>query len=65
VFGALIYSFRTHRKAAGYKAATYSAPKSRKQWLWVLTPFLLLAFIDYVVFGIPAYLAVAEAILGG
>jgi cytochrome c oxidase subunit 2 len=58
VFGVLIYSFRTHRKAAGYKAATYSAPKSRKQWLWVLSPFLLLAFIDYVVFGIPAYHAV-------
>jgi len=58
VFGVLIYSFRTHRKTAGYKAATYSAPKSRKQWLWVLSPFLLLAFIDYVVFGIPAYHAV-------
>lgn len=58
VLGALIYSFRTHRKGAGYKAAVYSAPGNRKQWLWALSPFLLLAFIDYVVFGIPAYHAV-------
>jgi cytochrome c oxidase subunit 2 len=58
VFGLLMYSFRTHRKAAGYKAATYTAPTSRKQWLWVLSPFALLFFIDYIVFGIPALHAV-------
>ena len=58
VFGVLIYSFRTHRKGAGYKAAGYSGPGNRKQWLWVLSPFALLFFIDYVVFGIPAYHAV-------
>ena len=58
VFGALLYSFYTHRKAAGYKAATFTGPTSRKQWLWVLSPFALLFFIDYVVFGIPALHAV-------
>jgi len=58
VFGALLYSFYTHRKSAGYKAATFTAPTSRKQWLWVLSPFALLFFIDYVVFGIPALHAV-------
>ena len=58
VFGLLVYSFWTHRKAAGYKAATFTAPKGRKQWLWVLSPFALLFFIDYVVFGIPALHAV-------
>lgn len=58
VFGLLMYSFRTHRKAAGYKAATFTAPTNRKQWLWVLSPFAVLFFIDYVVFGIPAYHAV-------
>jgi cytochrome c oxidase subunit 2 len=58
VFGLLIYSFRVHRKDAGYKAATYTGPTNRKQWLWVLSPFALLAFLDYVVIGIPAYHAV-------
>src|SRR5450830_368794 len=58
VFGALIYSFRTHNKSAGFKASKFSGPTSRKQWLWVLSPFALLFFIDYVVFGIPAFHAV-------
>jgi len=58
VFGLLIYSFRTHSKSAGYQAGKFTGPTSRKQWLWVLSPFALLFFIDYVVFGIPAYHAV-------
>jgi cytochrome c oxidase subunit 2 len=58
VFGLLIYSFKTHRKDAGYKAAGFTGPTNRKQWLWVLSPFALLFFIDYVVFGIPALHAV-------
>ncbi|MDD2924411.1 cytochrome c oxidase subunit II [Rhodoferax sp.] len=58
VFGLLLYSFRTHRKSAGFKAATFTAPVGRKQWLWVLSPFALLFFIDYIVFGIPALHAV-------
>jgi len=58
VFGMLIYSFRTHRKGAGYKAATFTGPTNRKQWLWALAPFALLFVIDYGVFGIPAFHAV-------
>ncbi|MFZ4623576.1 MAG: cytochrome c oxidase subunit II [Rhodoferax sp.] len=58
VFGLLMYSFYTHRKAVGFKAVNFAAPTSRKQWLWVLSPFALLFFIDYVVFGIPALHAV-------
>lgn len=58
VFGLLMYSFYTHRKAAGFKAVQFTAPSGRKQWLWVLSPFALLFFIDYVVFGIPALHAV-------
>jgi len=56
--GALIYSFRTHNKAAGFKAGKFTGPVGRKQWLWALSPFALLFFIDYVVFGIPALHAV-------
>lgn len=58
VLGALLYSFRTHRKDAGYQAATYTAPSGQKQWLWVLSPFALLFVIDYIIFGIPAFHAV-------
>jgi len=58
VFAMLIYSFYTHRKAAGHKAATFTGPTNRKQWLWALFPFALLFVIDYGVFGIPAYHAV-------
>jgi len=58
VFGMLIYSFRTHRKDAGYKAATFTGPTNRKQWLWTLAPFAALFVIDYGVFGIPAFHAV-------
>lgn len=58
VLGLLIYSFRIHRKDRGYKAASYTGPVGRRQWLWALSPFALLFFIDYVVFGIPALHAV-------
>jgi len=58
VLGILLYSFWAHRKSRGYKAADFVGPKSFKQWLFVLSPFAALLFIDYVVFGIPAYKAV-------
>jgi cytochrome c oxidase subunit 2 len=54
VFALLMYSFYTHRKSAGFKAVPFTGPTNRKQWLWTLSPFALLFFIDYVVFGIPA-----------
>lgn len=58
VFALLIYSFKTHRKDAGYQAAQFAGPIGRKQWLWALSPFALLFVIDYIVFGIPALHAV-------
>lgn len=58
VLALMLYSFWTHRKSRGHKAASFVAPTSRKQWLWVLSPFLALLILDYGVFGIPAYHAV-------
>jgi cytochrome c oxidase subunit 2 len=58
VLAVMLYSFWQHRKRPGHQAADFTAPKSRKQWLWVLVPFAGLLVIDYIVFGIPAYHAV-------
>ena len=58
VFGVMFYSIWAHRKSNGHKAATFTAPRSTKQWLFVLAPFAVLLVIDYGVFGIPAYHAV-------
>ncbi len=58
VLALMLYSFRAHRHSRGQAAAQFTAPRSRKQWVWVLAPFVLLLFIDYGVFGVPAYHAV-------
>jgi cytochrome c oxidase subunit 2 len=58
VLAIMLYSFWRHRKSSGHVAADFVAPRSRKQWLWVLAPFAALLVIDYGVFGIPAYRAV-------
>jgi cytochrome c oxidase subunit 2 len=58
VLAIMLYSFWTHRKSQGQVAADFVAPKSRKQWFWVLLPFAGLLILDYGVFGIPAYHAV-------
>ena len=58
VLALMLYSFWTHRKSRGHQAADFSAPRSRKLWLWVLAPFAGLLILDYGVFGIPAYHAV-------
>ena len=58
VLALMLYSFWRHRKSAGHKAADFTGPKSRKQWFWVLVPFVGLLVLDYGVFGIPAYHAV-------
>lgn len=58
VLALMLYSFWTHRKSRGHVAADFVAPKSRKQWFWVLVPFTGLLVLDYGVFGIPAYRAV-------
>ena len=58
VLALMLYSFWKHRKSVGHKAIDYTAPNSRKQWLWTLAPFAALLILDYGVFGIPAYHAV-------
>ena len=58
VLALMLYSFYAHRKSRGVAAATFTGPRNRKQWLWVLSPFAFLLILDYGVFGIPAYHAV-------
>lgn len=58
VLALMMYSFVMHRRSRGQVAAQFTGPKSRKQWIWVLTPFVGLLLIDYGVFGVPAYNAV-------
>ncbi len=58
VLALMLYSFWAHRKSRGHVAANFVAPKSRKQWFFVLLPFAGLLILDYGVFGIPAYHAV-------
>ncbi len=54
----LLYSVIQHRKSRGYSPAAFSGPKTLGQWMVVVVPVLALAFIDYVVMGIPSYYAV-------
>jgi len=42
VLALMLYSFWAHRKSQGHKAATFTAPRSTKQWLFVLAPFAVL-----------------------
>src|SRR4030065_1061676 len=57
--GIMVYSLIKHRRSRGHKAATFTKPGTRAQWLWVIAPFVGLFIIDYVVIGIPAYHAPA------
>ena len=58
VLAIMLYSMWKHRKREGHQASDFVKPNSRKQWAWVMVPFAALLFIDYVVFGIPAYHAI-------
>lgn len=58
VLAVMLYSMWAHRKSRGHVAASFVAPRSGKQWFWVLVPFIALLTIDYGVFGVPAYHAV-------
>lgn len=51
----LAYSILNHRKDKGQHPAAFTGPASRLQWALVISPFILLFLIDYVVMGIPAY----------
>lgn len=58
VFAIMIYSMIKHRKSVGHQPASFSGPRSALQWLWVLIPFAILLFIDFVLMGIPAVKAI-------
>lgn len=60
VFAVFLYSIFRHRRAAGAKPAGFTGPRTRLQWLAVISPFVLLVFIDYVLIGIPALRAIVE-----
>ncbi len=59
----VLYSIYAHRKSRGHAAADFTRPTNARQWTFVLLPFVALAFIDYVILGIPAFhsiLAIAD-----
>ncbi len=58
VFAIMIYSMIKHRKSVGHQPANFTGPRSALQWLWVLIPFAILLFIDFVLMGIPAVKAI-------
>ena len=60
VFAIMIYSMIKHRKSSGHPPAKFSGPTGKLQWFWVLVPFGILLFIDFVLMGIPAFHAVIE-----
>jgi cytochrome c oxidase subunit 2 len=60
VFAIMIYSMVKHRKSVGHAPAKFSGPSGALQWFWVLVPFGILLFIDFVLMGIPAFHAVID-----
>jgi len=60
VFAIMIYSMVKHRKSVGHAPAKFSGPSGALQWFWVLAPFGILLFIDFVLMGIPAFHAVID-----
>ena len=60
VFAIMIYSMINHRKRSGHEPATFAGPTGKLQWFWVLVPFAILLFIDFVIMGIPAFHAVVD-----
>ena len=60
VFAIMVYSMINHRKSVGAEPARFSGPRGALQWFWVLVPFAILLFIDFVLMGIPAFHAVID-----
>ncbi|WP_374267383.1 cytochrome c oxidase subunit II [Zoogloea sp.] len=60
VFAIMVYSMVKHRKSVGAEPARFSGPTGALQWFWVLVPFAILLFIDFVLMGIPAFHAVID-----
>jgi cytochrome c oxidase subunit 2 len=60
VFAIMIYSMVRHRKSLDHPPAGFSGPRGALQWIWVLIPFAILLFIDFILMGIPAVHAIIE-----
>jgi len=60
VFAIMLYSMIRHRKSSGHAPASFRGPRGLVQWIWVLVPFAILLFIDFVLMGIPAFHAVVD-----
>ena len=60
VFAIMIYSMIRHRKSVGHQPSKFTGPTGALQWFWVLVPFAILLFIDFVLMGIPAVNAIIE-----
>ena len=58
VFAIMLYSLFRHRKSVGARPSAFTHPLRGWQWLVVMLPFLLLAFIDFVVMGVPSVHAI-------
>lgn len=58
VFAIMIYSMIRHRKRSQHAPAKFSGPTGKLQWFWMLVPFAILLYIDFVLMGIPAFHAV-------
>lgn len=57
-FAIMLYSMIRHRKSSGHAPTTFRGPRGLVQWIWLLVPFAILLFIDFVLMGIPAFHAV-------
>lgn len=55
VFAIMVYSIFVHRKSRGATPAQFTAPSTAAQVFWTAIPFLVFAFIDFILMGIPAY----------
>ncbi len=55
VFAIMLYSIFAHRKSRGMEPATFTRPSTAAQVFWTTIPFLIFAFIDFILMGIPAY----------
>jgi cytochrome c oxidase subunit II len=60
VFAIFAYSIFRHRKSSGAQPGTFSGPGTKWQWALAISPFLLLAYTDYIRVGIPAFHAIAQ-----
>ena len=55
VFAIMVYSIVVHRKSRGAEAASFTGPGTAAQIFWTAIPFLVFAYIDFILMGIPAY----------